>query len=82
VGGKRRREARTEQAAKDSFLLAMAIQTNPSFDTNNAALVKRPLYVLSIAGMAAQLTTFLPQELQVAVSGYGVNGYGTTGYGY
>ena len=60
----------------------MAIQTNPSFDTNNAALVKRPLYVLVIEGIASPLTTFRPQDMQVAVSGYGMSGYGTTGYGY
>lgn len=60
----------------------MAITTNPSFDTNNTALVKRPLYVLVIEGIASPLTTFRPQDMQVAVSGYGMSGYGTTGYGY
>ena len=60
----------------------MAIQTNSSFDTYNAALVKHPLYVLVIDGIATVLTTFRPQDMQVAVSGYGMSGYGTTGYGY
>jgi hypothetical protein len=60
----------------------MAIQTNFSFDTYNAALAKRPLYVLVIEGIAVPLTTFLPEDMQVEVSGYGMSGYGTTGYGY
>lgn len=60
----------------------MAIQTNPSFDTSNTALVKRPLYVLTIQGVTTPLTTFRPQDMQVVISGYGMSGYGTTGYGY
>jgi hypothetical protein len=60
----------------------MAIQTNVPFDTNNAALVKRPLYVLLIDGIATSITTFRPQDMQIAISGYGMSGYGTTGYGY
>ena len=60
----------------------MAIQTNTSFDAYNAELVKRPLYVLVIAGIPSALTTFRPQDMQVGVSGYGMSGYGTTGYGY
>ena len=60
----------------------MAIPTNVQFDANNAALVKRPLYVLLIEGLATSLTTFRPQDMQVAISGYGLGGYGTTGYGY
>jgi len=60
----------------------MAIQTNSNFDTCNAALIKRPLYVLVIEGISSPLTTFRPQDMQVTVSGYGMSGYGTTGYGY
>lgn len=58
----------------------MAIPTNVSFEGKNAELFKRPLYVLLIDGMAMSLTTFRPQDMQVAVSGYGMSGYGTTGY--
>ena len=60
----------------------MTIETNFNFDTNNAALVKRPLYVLVIEGLASPFTTFRPEDMQVTVSGYGMSGYGTTGYGY
>ncbi len=60
----------------------MAIQTNSSFDTSNAELVKHPLYVLVIDGIASSFTTFRPLDMQVGVSGYGMSGYGTTGYGY
>lgn len=59
----------------------MAIQTNSSFDTQNAALQKRPLYVLVIEGMLDPLTTFRPEDMQVNLTGYGMGGYGTTGYG-
>lgn len=60
----------------------MAIETNFSFDRNNAALVKRPLYVLMIEGLPTPFTSFRPEDMQIAVSGYGMSGYGTTGYGY
>ncbi len=59
----------------------MAIQTNPNFDEQNAALQKRPLYVLVIEGVLDPLTTFRPQDWNVTLTGYGVSGYGTTGYG-
>jgi hypothetical protein len=59
----------------------MAIETNSSFDTQNAALVKRPLYVVEIEGVLDPLTTFRPQDWEVTLTGYGMNGYGTTGYG-
>jgi len=60
----------------------MPVTTNPSFDLSNAALAKRPLYVVQIEGIIDPLTTFRPEDTQVAHTGYGVNGYGTTGYGY
>jgi hypothetical protein len=60
----------------------MPVITNPSFDLNNAALAKRPLYVVQIEGIIDPLTTFRPEDTNVAHTGYGVNGYGTTGYGY
>jgi hypothetical protein len=59
----------------------MAIMTNPNFDTKNAALQKRPLYVLLIEGVLDPLTTFRAEDVQVVWGGYGVAGYGTTGYG-
>jgi hypothetical protein len=60
----------------------MPVTTNPSFDSNNAALAKQPLYVVQIDGVIDPLTTFLPEDMNVTHTGYGVNGYGTTGYGY
>jgi hypothetical protein len=60
----------------------MAVTTNPSFDLNNAALWKRPLYVVQIEGVMDALTTFRPEDMNVGHTGYGMNGYGTTGYGY
>lgn len=60
----------------------MPVTTNPSFDLNNAALSKRPLYVVQIEGVLDNLTTFRPEDMDVSHTGYGVNGYGTTGYGY
>jgi len=60
----------------------MPVITNPSFDLNNAVLAKRPLYVVQIEGVIDPLTTFRPEDMNVAHTGYGVNGYGTTGYGY
>lgn len=60
----------------------MPVATNPSFNLNNAALVKRPLYVVQIEGVIDPLTTFRPEDMNVTHTGYGVNGYGTTGYGY
>jgi hypothetical protein len=59
----------------------MSIATNPSFDTENQKLVKRPLYMLSIEGIAEPLTTFRLDDAQVTWGGYGIGGYGTTGYG-
>lgn len=59
----------------------MAIDTNPNFDAQNAALEKRPLYVVEIEGVLDPLTTFRPQDWEVALTGYGMSGYGTTGYG-
>src|SRR5271157_498893 len=58
------------------------IATNPSFDTLNQELVKRPLYIVSIEGLPEPLTTFRLDDQQVTWGGYGVAGYGTTGYGY
>jgi hypothetical protein len=60
----------------------MPVTTNPSFDLNNAALSKQPLYVVQIEGVMDPLTTFRPEDMNVLHAGYGVNGYGTTGYGY
>lgn len=60
----------------------MPIATNPSFDTSNQQLVKRPLYIVSIEGLPEPLTTFRLDDQQVTWGGYGVAGYGTTGYGY
>lgn len=60
----------------------MPVTTNPSFDLNNAALSKQPLYVVQIEGVMDPLTTFRPEDMNVLHTGYGVNGYGTTGYGY
>ena len=60
----------------------MPLMTNPSFDLSNAALAKQPLYVVQIDGVIDPLTTFRPEDMNVAHTGYGVNGYGTTGYGY
>ena len=60
----------------------MPVTTNASFDQNNAALAKQPLYVVQIEGVMDLLTTFRPEDASVAHSGYGMNGYGTTGYGY
>ena len=60
----------------------MPLITNPSFDMNNAALAKQPLYVVQIENITDPLTTFRPEDLNVLHTGYGVNGYGTTGYGY
>ncbi len=60
----------------------MPVITNPSFDLNNAALAKQPLYVVQIDGVIDSLTTFRPEDMNVTHTGYGVNGYGTSGYGY
>jgi hypothetical protein len=60
----------------------MPIVTNPNFDVNNAALAKRPLYVLTIEGVLEPLTTFRLEDTLVTQTGYGLSGYGTTGYGY
>jgi|YelNatPaOPRAMG01_1025707.scaffolds.fasta_scaffold20552_3 hypothetical protein len=60
----------------------MPLTTNPSFNVNNAALAKRPLYVVQIEGVLDILTSFRPEDMNVSHTGYGVNGYGTTGYGY
>ena len=60
----------------------MPVITNQSFDLNNAALSKQPLYVVQIEGVMDPLTTFRPEDMSVAHTGYGVNGYGNTGYGY
>jgi hypothetical protein len=57
------------------------IQTNTNFDTQNVKLVKQPLYVLAIEGIAEPLTTFRLDAVQVTWGGYGIGGYGTTGYG-
>ena len=59
----------------------MPIITNPSFNTQNQQLVKRPLYLVSIEGLPEPLTTFRPDEVQVIWRGYGLSAYGTTGYG-
>ena len=60
----------------------MPVTTNPSFDLNNAAPAKQPLYVVQVDGVIDPLTTFRPEDMNVTHTGYGVNGYGTTGYGY
>lgn len=60
----------------------MPVMTNASFDLNNAALAKQPLYVVQIEGVMDLLTTFRPEDVNVGHTGYGMNGYGTTGYGY
>jgi hypothetical protein len=60
----------------------MAVVTNPSFDSNNQQLAKRPLYTLAIEGIVEPLTTFLPESAQISWGGYGVAGYGTVGYGF
>ena len=59
----------------------MPIVTNPSFDTKNQQLIKRPLYMVFIDGLPEPLTTFRLDAVQVTWGGYGVSGYGTTGYG-
>jgi hypothetical protein len=59
----------------------MPIATNPSFDSKNQQLVKRPLYMLVIEGISEPLTTFRLDDVQVTWGGYGIGGYGTTGYG-
>lgn len=59
----------------------MAITTNPSFNANQQQLAKRPLYVVTIEGIAEPLTTFRLDAAQVTWGGYGIGGYGTTGYG-
>ena len=59
----------------------MPVATNPSFDSSNLALTKRPLYLLIIEGIPEPLTTFRLEQAQVTLGGYGMNGYGTTGYG-
>jgi hypothetical protein len=60
----------------------MPVMTNASFDLNNAALSKQPLYVVQIEGVMDLLTTFRPEDMNVGHTGYGMSGYGTTGYGY
>jgi hypothetical protein len=59
----------------------MAIVTNPSFDAQNLAPAKRPLYMVSIDGLPEPLTTFRLDAAQVVWSGYGLSGYGGSGYG-
>ncbi len=59
----------------------MPIITNPSFNTQNQQLIKRPLYMVTIEGLPEPLTTFRLDAVQVTWGGYGVGGYGTTGYG-
>lgn len=61
--------------------MPMPITTNPSFDSGNQQHAKRPLYMLSIEGIAEPLTTFRLDDAEVTWGGYGVGGYGTTGYG-
>jgi hypothetical protein len=60
----------------------MPITTNIPWNTENAKLVKRPLYILTIAGVLEPFTTFRLEDVNVIWGGYGVAGYGTTGYGY
>jgi hypothetical protein len=57
------------------------ISTNLNFDAQNAALAKRPLYMLWIEGVLEPLTTFRVEDAQVTWGGYGIGGYGTAGYG-
>jgi hypothetical protein len=59
----------------------MPTATNPNFDSLNEKLIKRPLYMLIIEGIAEPLTTFRLNDVQVTWGGYGIGGYGTTGYG-
>ena len=59
----------------------MPIPTNPSFDSMNEQLAKRPLYMLWIEGIAEPLTTFRLDDAQITRGGYGIGGYGTMGYG-
>ena len=60
----------------------MAISTNATFDSKNAVLNKRPLYLLVIEGIPDTLTTFIFEEEEVAPTGYGMTGYGMASYGY
>ena len=59
----------------------MPIPTNSVFDTSNQQLVKQPLFVLWIEGVAEPLTSFRLEDVQVTRGGYGVGGYGMVGYG-
>lgn len=59
----------------------MPIPTNSTFDASNQQLVKRPLFILWIEGVAEPLTTFRLEDVQVTRGGYGAGGYGLTGYG-
>jgi hypothetical protein len=60
----------------------MPLITNPAFDSSNAQLLKRPLYMLFIDGIAEPLTSFRYCDVNVTPSGYGLDGYGFSGYGY
>ena len=60
----------------------MPITTNPQFALENAKLEKRPLYVVVIENVPEWLSTFRPEDMQVALTGYGLGGYGINGYGY
>jgi len=57
------------------------ISTNLNFDAQNAALMKRPLYMLWIEGVLDPLTTFRIEDAHVTWGGYGIGGYGTAPYG-
>lgn len=59
----------------------MAIVTNPRFDVANQQLAKRPLYMAFIDSTFDALSTFRAEDLNVALTGYGIGGYGINGYG-
>lgn len=59
----------------------MPVLTDPTFDTQNSSLAKRPLYMLFIDGIPDSITTFVPELAQIALEGYGLNAYGKSGYG-
>jgi hypothetical protein len=60
----------------------MAIRSNTTFDSQNAALTKRPLYLVIIEGIPDVLTTFVVEDEGVTPTGYGMTGYGMAPYGY
>ncbi|HZP03131.1 MAG TPA: hypothetical protein VFD30_22980 [Terriglobia bacterium] len=60
----------------------MAIRSNTTFDSQNAALTKRPLYLVIIEGIPDVLTTFVAEDEGVSPTGYGMTGYGIAPYGY